>query len=550
MLKRNQLAFRPNVLIRRFLACLMAVVLCYAATNDVAERIARAAKQAEDGNQYVRAYLLYAAAAARDPENPTYRANRDALAPAAKLLSKAEIQNVDISKDLDQIEKESPSPEPPLEFARRADWERDEDLQPIPKLQVRDTSGTFDIRGDEKSLFEDVGKVFGLRPIFDPQLELHANLHFNIGQSDFRTIMEGLTAATDTFMFPVSMHEFYVAHDTEQKRNELEPQVLLTFPLRNALEQKDLIEAANVVRTALNLRTIGYDSANRIVMVRDRYTRASTARALLEALLLPRAQVSFEVEFLTFDSDRTFHYGLSLPTSVNLAYLGQINHFQNPLASTLSGSFVLFGGGAGVIGLSLASGASLFATYSESHSQALYDATVLVGDGQTANMHIGDKYPIPTTIYSGATSSSSIYNPIGQVTLEDLGILLKLTPRVNGDGNISLDLEASYKSLGASTVDTIPAIAQREFKGNVSMRQGEWAIVAGLNSRSQSRKVTGLSGVSSIPGVNQVLSENTRETAISDTLLVIKPTITRLPMSAEISPQYFVGTGRGERVLL
>jgi hypothetical protein len=37
---------------------------------------------------------------------------------------------------------------------------------------------------------------------------------------------------------------------------------------------------------------------------------------------------------------------------------------------------------------------------------------------------------------------------------------------------------------------------------------------------------------------------------ISDTLLVIKPTITRLPMSAQISPQYFLGPERGERVLL
>jgi hypothetical protein len=531
---------------------LLAAASYCAAANDVAERIAHAAKTAEDNNQIVRAYLLYAAAAARDPQNPGYRANRDALAPAAKLLSKAEIQNADISKELEEIEKEAVSQTPPLELARRADWERIEDLQPIPKLQPKDTSATFDIRGDEKYLFENVAKLYGLRPVFDPQLETHPNLHFNINQADFHTVMEALTAATDTFMFPVSMHDFYVAHDTEIKRNELEPQVMLTFALPNALDQKDLIEAANAVRTALNIRAVGFDATSRMVMVRDRYTRAFTARAVLEALLLPKPQVSFEVEFLTFDSDRSFHYGLSLPTSVSLVDLGRLGRFQSVLPSSVSSgsSLVLLGGGATALGLGLTSGASLFATYSEAHSQALYDATVVIADGQTANMHIGDKYPIPQTLYTGSTSANSIYNPIGQVTLEDLGIQLKLTPRVNGNADISLDLEASYKSLGTQTFDSVPAIAQREFKGNVIMREGEWAVIAGLNSRARSNTRTGIAGLSSIAGLNQVLSENTRETLLSDTLLIIKPTITRLPMSPVISPQYYLGTQRGERVLL
>lgn len=546
-------------MIVRFLILLLVAVSSFAASNELAERLARAAKQAEDENQIVRAYLLYSAAAASDPQNASYRANRDALAPAAKLLTKADVQTADISKEVQQIQldelqqvaKQPGSEEPPLELAKQANWERDENLQPLPKLQPVNTTGSFDLRGDERALYGAVAKTFGLRPIFDPQLDMHSDLRFNISQVDFHTAMEALTAATNTFMFPISQHDFFVARDTEPKRNELEPEILLTFPLPNVLDQKDLVEAANAVRTAMNARTIGYDSAARVVMVRDLYTRAHTVRALLEALLLPKAQISFEVEFLTYDSDRNFHYGLSLPTSFGLADLGHLAHFQSLFPSGLSGSsFFVVGGGATAIGLGLASSASLFATYSESHAQSLYDATVVVSDGQAANLHIGDKYPIPTSIYTGPTNTASIYNPIGQVTTEDLGITLKLTPRVNGDGNISLDLEASYEALGAQTYDTVPAIDQREFKGNISLREGEWAIVAGLNVKSQSQTRNGIAGLSSIPGLNQVLSENTRDTMIDDTLLLIKPTITRLPMSAELSPQFFVGSTRGDRVLL
>jgi general secretion pathway protein D len=260
--------------------------------------------------------------------------------------------------------------------------------------------------------------------------------------------------------------------------------------------------------------------------------------------------VAFEVELLTYDSERNFHYGLSLPTSIGVADFGHTGGFRTMLASGLSGSFLLFGGGATIFGVNVAQSASLFATYSESHTQALYDATVIVADGQTANLHIGEKYPIPQSLYTGSTSSPSIYNPIGQVTLEDLGIQLKMTPRIKGDGNISLDLEASYKALSTQTFNTVPAIAQRDFKGIVNVHEGDWAIIAGLNSQSQSQTRRGLAGVSDVPFLNQILSENSRDTVLSDTLLVIKPRITRLPVSAQISPQYFLGSARGDRVVL
>jgi general secretion pathway protein D len=194
--------------------------------------------------------------------------------------------------------------------------------------------------------------------------------------------------------------------------------------------------------------------------------------------------------------------------------------------------------------------ATLFATYSKSTSKVLYDATVVVSDGQTANFHVGDKYPIPQTIYTGSQQSSSIYNPIGQVTLEDLGLVLKLTPRVNGDGDVSLDVEAAYKALGTQTFNTIPSIAEREFKGTVTLARGQWAVLTGIDQDTFSKTRTALAGLGQIPALGQIFTEHTSDSQRSNTLLLIKPTITTLPMSATISPQYLLGPVRGERVLL
>ncbi len=363
--------------------------------------------------------------------------------------------------------------------------------------------------------------------------------------------MEALTDVTGTFLFPISPEHIFVARDTEIKRQELEPKILLTFPLPNALEQKDLIDAANAVRSVLGGRAVGWDSAARIVMVRDRVTRARVSYSLLEAILLPKAQVSFEVQVMTLDQQRNYHYGLALPTAFQLLDLIKVPGIKGTLPSfSTSVTMLTIGGGASLLGVGLGN-ANFFATYTNSISNNIYDATVVVSDGQTANFHVGDQYPIPQALYTGPTSSTNaLASAIGQISFVDLGLVLKLTPRVNGEGEIAIAVEAAYKALGSQTFNTVPAVLQREFKGSIIVREGEVAVIAGLDSSTFSVTRNGLIGLSQMPGLDQVLSENTRNTESSQTLLLVKPTITRLPMSNAISPQYLLGPIRGQRVLL
>ena len=363
--------------------------------------------------------------------------------------------------------------------------------------------------------------------------------------------MEALTAATSTFVFPIAEGAVFFARDTPAKRSQLEPSIQLSIPLPNVVDPKDLAEAANAVRGALNIRAMAFDVGSRIVIVRDRVSRARIARSLLEALLLPRAQVSIEVQLLTLDSDRSYHYGVSLPTTFQLIDFGHIGALRTILPKISNPmNFLAFGGGATLFGIGLTD-ATIFATYSKSFTSNLYNAMVTVGNGQTASLHVGDKFPIPQSLNTGfQQAGGSIYNPIGEVTLEDLGLVLKLTPHVNGDGDVGLDVEAEYKALGAQRINTVPSITQRRFKGSVMMREGQWAVLAGIDENTRTVSRNGLIGIAQLPGLNQVLSENTRDNKEEHTLLVIKPTITRLPMSGLISPQYLLGPIGGARVLL
>ncbi len=532
---------------------LLVAFACWAGGDPVAAKLARSAKQARDSGRLVRAYMLFAEAAARDPQNPTYRANRDALAPLAKLLSKANVETADISDDIQAAQKSAnESGADPLFEGASKNEARLPSLQPLPKLQVSGALRDFNLDVDEKVVIEQVAAAYGVHAIWDGDLQTRPRIAFHLDHADFHTAMEALTAATNTFVFPVNAHVVFFANDNELKRSQFEPTIALTVPLPDALDLKDLTDAANAVRGVLGLRTLGYDSATRTVVIRDRASRARLARSLLEALLLPKAQVSIEVELMTLDTDRSFHYGVALPTSYQLMNFGHIGSFQSVLAmATTAANFLTFGGGASLFGVGVTN-ATIFAMYSKSMASNLFDATVVASDGQQASLHVGDQYPIPQSLSSGFQQGGggSIYNPIGQVTFQDLGLLLKLKPHVNGEGDISLEVEAQDDALGTQTIDTVPEISERIFKGTVTLRAGQWAVVTGIDADTTTTTRSGLPGVSQLRGVNQVLAENTRDHTTSKVLLVIKPTITRLPMSETVSPQYLYGPRGGERVIL
>jgi general secretion pathway protein D len=536
----------------RVLFLLCAALMAWGAPSGtvIAKRLAERARSARDAGDVVRAYLLYNEAARRDPSNRSYGASRDALAPAANLLMKTQLEEPVVAADIARIEKEEADAEAAAHPPPLGSEEVQRSLASYPHVQPKDVLRDFDLRGDEISLLQQVASAYGVRAAWDPQLDPKKNLQMQISQADFRTAMEALTAVTNTFVFPISTNTLYFARDTEAKRNELEPMILLTIPLPESLNEKDLIDVANAVRGVLTLRQFGWDSVSRTVFIRDRVSKALAARSLLEALLLPKAQVELEVEVIALDSDINYHYGISPPTSATFLNFGRLN-----LGSVLSSvgtftQFFTFGGGLSLFGLGVGD-ASLFAYYSKSVGKTRYDSVLVTTDGQAATVHYGEKYPIAQSLYTGfAQSASSIYTPLPQIQQEDLGLALKMTPHVKGDGDVAIDVDAEYKSLGTFTLNTVPSVNQRKFTGNVVLREGEWAVIAGLDQNSINRTRNGLAGLSDILGLNEVLSENTRDKSSSQTLILIKPRVTRLPMAATTSPQYLLGPVRGFKVLL
>jgi type II secretory pathway component GspD/PulD (secretin) len=273
------------------------------------------------------------------------------------------------------------------------------------------------------------------------------------------------------------------------------------------------------------------DTQRKLILIRDRVSKIRLAQKLFEDLMRPRAQASVEVEILTTDLSSSLSYGLSPQTAFPLVNFPVKPNLLNAIPSGFT-NFLGFGGGASMFGLGVTS-ARLFATVAKSSASTLLRAEIVSADGQPATLHIGDKYPLVSNTYIGNTSGGGkVFTPPPSFTFEDLGLVLKVTPHVHGSDDISLDVDAEFKLLGAAAVDGIPVISSKKYESKVRLMAGEWAVLAGLMTASEARTISGIPGLSAIP----LLRNNTVTRDHGETVIVLKPHIvipppTELPTS-------------------
>lgn len=294
------------------------------ASDPTAAQLAREARKAQNAGLIVRAYMLYAEAARLDPSNASYLANRESLAPLARMMNQAGFQSEEKSGDqLRQAAANQPSELNALQHPLLGETEQIYQLRPPPRLSPSPGLHSFDTTGKDKEIFQSVAAAYSVKVVFDPAFEPQTGIRFQVVDADFRGAMNALTSATDTFLFPISPTTVFVARDTPLKRDQFEPEVAVSVPLPDSADQKDVNEAANAVKGVLQSQRIILDGATRTVVIRERLSKANIARALLESLLQPKPQVTIDVELLSMDDSTNMHYGLSLPTQYPLVNFGQ-----------------------------------------------------------------------------------------------------------------------------------------------------------------------------------------------------------------------------------
>ena len=510
--------------------CLLAWPALVAAGE--AGKLFREGQKAEKAGQVARAYLLYAQAAALDPGKQIYwlrsQALRTRAAIEAKVMPPSAAAAVGEAAELPAADPED------LAEARK----------PLPPFELRGAAGRrdLDLQGDAKTLWEQVARAFGLDTVFDGDFDPGKPLRFRMQQADYREALRALEAATASFIVPLSDRLFLVARDSPQKRAQVEPSVAVTVPIPETTAPQDFMALVQGVQQSLGIQKAGYDTQSHTVVLRDAVSKIAPARRILKDLLHPRAQVEVEIEILEVASSATRSFGIDFPNTFPIVTLTTVLNNRVSLPETIK-RLRVFGGGQSLFGIGIAD-PTLIARMSETSGKTLLNSTLRSVDGQPAQLTVGDKYPVLTGGYFGPPefSGPDAYLPPPSFTFEDLGMNVKLTPRVHGVEEVSLEIEAEFKVLTGQALNGIPVIANRRLASKVRLRLGEWAVVAGLMNAQEARTVAGVAGLSRLPVAGHLFSTRTRDQSGSQVLVLVKPRLLTLPPDQVVTTNVRVGS--------
>ena len=509
--------------------CAAAVSLACAA-SDFAARLYQQGQRAERAGDYVHAYLLYSRAAAIDPKNPEYAGKKAAMRGIAMASSRETLGP-------DPSEKESPAPgeAAPLDAA---DLIEARQAAPPPRLHLSSEKKTFNLKGDARDIFENVAAAYGLQLVFDPNYQSPPHFIFRLNDAGYEDALRALEMQANSFLVPVNEKLALVLRDTPQNRTEHAPAMAVAIPIPQRMSVKDAQELVTAIQQTFDIRRAQTDPERRLVFLRDQAAKVIEARQMFNQLSQIRPQVEVDIELISVSKNSSLEYGISLPNQISVV------NFQGPLSlPTAFRALARLTGAATPLGLGITS-ATAFATLSKSSSTTLLESQMVSLDGQAAELHVGERYPIPANQYIGSTAATAgtVYTPPVTVNYVDLGLALKVTPWVNQNADITLDVDASFKELAAASVDGIPVIGNTQYTGKVRLQQGEWAVLAGLVEKDETVTRVGIPGLERIPFLGKLFSQNTIQKDSSDVLLVMKPRLTTLLPWDRVSTPLWVGT--------
>ena len=110
---------------------------------------------------------------------------------------------------------------------------------------------------------------------------------------------------------------------------------------------------------------------------------------------------------------------------------------------------------------------------------------------------------------------------------EDLGITLKATPGVLRTGMVNVKVDMKIEALTGQSLDSIPILTSRVFQSDITVPDGDSAVMMTDLSKTEAASISGLPGLGDLPGFQETLADRLKDVADSELVLVITPHVVR-----------------------
>ncbi len=244
----------------------------------------------------------------------------------------------------------------------------------------------------------------------------------------------------------------------------------------------------------------------------------TTVKDFLASVDVAQPQVSMELKVLELASSTSRNLGINWGSSLQATWSERVHTGGTGANPVDEGTATLPMGDIGIhtftrTAFSLQSTINFLLSSSE--AKLLANPRITTMDGLKANIHLGDRIPL---VY---------YDPragLYQATYIDVGVVLSVTPIVNGDGYITTEITPEVSSV-TSFIQNFPQVATRSASTTVRVKDGDTIIVGGLLRDDERVDISKIPILGDIPILGALFRNKSAAMQSTEVVFMITPKV-------------------------
>ncbi|MEM9496255.1 MAG: secretin N-terminal domain-containing protein [Pseudomonadota bacterium] len=189
-------------------------------------------------------------------------------------------------------------------------------------------------------------------------------------------------------------------------------------------------------------------------------------------------------------------------------------------------------------------GVGLNASASNQKINVLSTPRLVARSGGSASIQVGTDVPVitsqrATNVNQGNNAATDV---LQSVSYRQTGILLNIEPIVYGDDRIDVTISQEVSSTTDDAFPGIssPTISNRNLQTEISLRQGQTAVLGGLMQDNLEYNVNGIPFLKDIPGVGNLFKTNSTNNTKTELVVFITPYVIKTDAQAQRATSHFL----------
>lgn len=392
----------------------------------------------------------------------------------------------------------------------------------------------FSRRTSLREIFALLSKASGVNIIAHTSFQ-DQTISIDLRGLPFHRILDTLMLQNDLFYKVIDKNTIMVFKATPQNRDLYENQILKTYYLSNA-DPTELRSTLSALNPQLRVFT---DKRINAIIVKAKPLELAIVDQVIRSLDKAKAEVMVYLELMEVTENSLEQVGL-LPVinasdSSGTYRMGATTVNNTSGMNTNSGFTKIHTADIRVLFPNLA----LDFLKGNGDARLVASPNVRVLSGETGEVNIGEKISttqsqlsLPTTGTTGTANASSLLGGVGQTSFsyEDVGVKIKVEPRVHHNGEITLKINSLVTTLKSGSTPGRPDLGKREIITSARLRDGETAIFGGLLKDEEQKSLQGIWGLADIPFLGRLVGNTRNSKAKTDVILTIRAVLVRKPM--------------------